>query len=265
MPVTDANGVVRFGRPLRERELGQVNMDRVMDGFGDEKHDQAWLEDGLDELGRLAAKTASEAESHAVVCVWCQGKEPAVNNCETCAGRGRVMSVPYPDRPWDLILGTGRDGSIPPYPHRTVPKLRGSLWLGGHYCQAGAMTCAPRDEFDTVISLHKSIKDWYVPTNGAKLYDYSMPDAALSPAHAGNLDFLAENAVRRAMKGDQVLIRCRAGINRSGLIMGLALLKLGYTSKEAMNMMRVARSPYVLFNDSFVAHIRRTEMKRASQ
>lgn len=260
MPVTGADGVMRFGRPLDEVELRQVRMQNILDGFGDDSHGLDHpVHDGIDENGLIAAITPEEARKHAVTCIYCGGDELVQASCDHCAGRGVVMSVPYPDRPWDLIVGSGRGGETPAH---SVPltsataNLAGGLWLGGHLCQEGAEACFPRDKFDAVISLHKSSKyAHYEPTNGARCLDYSLPDAVLHPSHHAGLALLAAKAVHYAQGGKQVLIRCRAGINRSGLVMGLALLRLGYTPDEALFMMRRARSPYVMFNDSFVAFL----------
>jgi protein-tyrosine phosphatase len=51
--------------------------------------------------------------------------------------------------------------------------------------------------------------------------------------------------------GKQVLIRCQAGLNRSGLIMALVLRKEGYTSQEAIDLIRARRSEWALFNKTF--------------
>jgi protein-tyrosine phosphatase len=140
--------------------------------------------------------------------------------------------------------------------------LTGGLWLGGHYCQEGAEACFPRDRFDVIVSLHKASDYWrYESTNGAKLLEYRMPDSALSPAHHDSIMLLAEEAARHVQSGRQVLVRCRAGINRSALVAGLALVQLGYRPDEAVFMMRRARSPYVLFNDSFAAFLQIVDKK----
>lgn len=266
MPVVGVDGVVRFGHPLLESELRQVGMDKILDGFGDEPHDVGHpVFDGIDENGLLAAITPEEAARHAVACVACSGQPDLQPDCDHCAGRGVVMSVPYPERPWDLVVGVGRNGETPTFSPPATPasvSMRGGLWLGGHYCQAGKWSCCPEDRFDTIVSLHKSTSaDDYAPTNGASVYFYSMPDSALHHSHHGSVSHLAKTAAERALGGEQVLVRCRAGINRSALVTGLALLEPGYRPDEAVFMMRRVRSPYVLFNESFVEFIHRAARK----
>jgi protein-tyrosine phosphatase len=53
-------------------------------------------------------------------------------------------------------------------------------------------------------------------------------------------------------KDGPILIHCAAGLNRSGLIMGLMLVRSGQmTAQEAIDAMRQKRSQAVLFNTTF--------------
>lgn len=51
--------------------------------------------------------------------------------------------------------------------------------------------------------------------------------------------------------GDRVLIRCQAGLNRSGIITALVLMFAGYTAADAIALMRAKRAPGVLCNLAF--------------
>jgi protein-tyrosine phosphatase len=51
--------------------------------------------------------------------------------------------------------------------------------------------------------------------------------------------------------GKKVLIRCQAGLNRSGLIMALVLIREGYKAKDAIALMREKRGISVLCNRTF--------------
>lgn len=51
---------------------------------------------------------------------------------------------------------------------------------------------------------------------------------------------------------DRVLIRCQAGLNRSGLVTALVLMLDGHSATEAVNQLRARRSPWALCNDAFV-------------
>ena len=49
------------------------------------------------------------------------------------------------------------------------------------------------------------------------------------------------------------LVHCQAGLNRSGLVAGLALVLSGMTPADAVALMREKRSPAVLCNPTFAA------------
>jgi protein-tyrosine phosphatase len=61
---------------------------------------------------------------------------------------------------------------------------------------------------------------------------------------------LAE-AINVCRQDGAVLVHCMAGMNRSGMVLGLALVKSGMESKQAIKLMRAKRSPSVLFNKVF--------------
>lgn len=48
--------------------------------------------------------------------------------------------------------------------------------------------------------------------------------------------------------GDRVLCRCQAGVNRSGLVTALVLIKEGHTAVEAIELIRSKRFSYCLSN-----------------
>jgi hypothetical protein len=52
--------------------------------------------------------------------------------------------------------------------------------------------------------------------------------------------------------GERVLIRCQAGVNRSGLVTALVLMLDGYSAREAIELIRERRAPAVLSNRHFV-------------
>jgi protein-tyrosine phosphatase len=61
----------------------------------------------------------------------------------------------------------------------------------------------------------------------------------------------ASFAVDQVRNGNKVLIRCQAGLNRSGLTAALALIQMGYKPDEAIDVLRAKRSRYVLINKEF--------------
>lgn len=63
---------------------------------------------------------------------------------------------------------------------------------------------------------------------------------------------IAERVVE-AMADGPTLVVCQAGLNRSGLIAGAALVLQGWEPQEAVALLRSQRSPAVLCNKSFEA------------
>ena len=53
-------------------------------------------------------------------------------------------------------------------------------------------------------------------------------------------------------EGQHVAVNCLSGVNRSGLLVGRALVELGYTPEEAIEAVRRARGPMALSNQHFV-------------
>lgn len=51
--------------------------------------------------------------------------------------------------------------------------------------------------------------------------------------------------------GQRVAVNCAAGLNRSGLIVGRALIELGYTPADAILKVRAARGVWALSNVAF--------------
>jgi protein-tyrosine phosphatase len=84
-------------------------------------------------------------------------------------------------------------------------------------------------------------------------FRYGVPDASISDIDLDRLRQAVEFGYDRWKQGDRVLVRCQAGLNRSGLVLALILIKDGLTPQEAINRIRDNRGPDALFNDSFHA------------
>lgn len=135
-----------------------------------------------------------------------------------------------------------------------------SLSMGGHDRLGRddepyyAMTVRVADEFDLVISLYE--RAGCGPADGVDHLYYSIPDGRLSPEAAVDMEALADLAAEAVTAGRRVLVRCQAGLNRSGLVTALTLIRLGYSAPAAIALIREKRSPDALFNQHFVVYLR---------
>lgn len=81
---------------------------------------------------------------------------------------------------------------------------------------------------------------------------YGFPDADPFDADMTRVVRAAGWAHKRWKDGDTVLIRCQAGLNRSGLVTAMVLMLDGWSAAEAIAHIRARRSPVALCNDRFV-------------
>ncbi len=65
------------------------------------------------------------------------------------------------------------------------------------------------------------------------------------------------DCVNIARKAGHVLVHCQMGLNRSGIVVALALIKSGMKPKAAIDLLRSRRHPQVLSNPVFEAWLLR--------
>lgn len=112
--------------------------------------------------------------------------------------------------------------------------------------------------FDAVVTLFA----WAHPMPwGIEELRWGFADGDMSYVDEVRLHRVAEWAYDRWQAGDRVLIRCQAGMNRSGLITVLVLMRGGHTAEGAIKMVREKRSEVVLFNDHFVDYLVSLELE----
>lgn len=150
-------------------------------------------------------------------------------------------SVYYPKDTWSEILPGlhlgGTDGFDDMRHAETV--------TGGAAERKATIT---KGNFDTVVTLYAWAKpaDWWVKELRFGFYDGDMSDF-----HPDQLVELVRLAHSDWKSGKRVLIRCQAGLNRSGLVMALLLMHEGLEAIEAIDLMRTKRGEAVLCNFDF--------------
>lgn len=105
-----------------------------------------------------------------------------------------------------------------------------------------------KDKFDSVVTLYAWARpaDWLVTEFRYGYYDSDIEHIDFNLLYSA-VDF----AYASWKSGQRVLIRCQAGINRSGLVTALVLIKDGYSPEQAIDLLRAQRSRYVLINRDF--------------
>lgn len=105
-----------------------------------------------------------------------------------------------------------------------------------------------KDDFDAVVTLYAWAQpvDWLVEELRFGFYDSGISHIDMESLHRA-----ASFAVDQVRDDRKVLIRCQAGLNRSGLTAALALIQMGYKPEEAISLLREKRSKYVLINKEF--------------
>jgi protein-tyrosine phosphatase len=133
-----------------------------------------------------------------------------------------------------------------------ISHVEGNLWQGG--CEHGLKL---DDDFVRVVSLYQWER--YDLGPNTERIEFKMYDS-----HDGvdwdDLDKASELVVEGVAKG-KTLVHCQAGLNRSGLVAGVALMKMGKTAQQAIDLLRKSRSPLVLCNQTFVQQLHELQAK----
>ncbi len=102
--------------------------------------------------------------------------------------------------------------------------------------------------FNAIVTMYAWARpaDWNIQE-----FRYGVPDASIKDIDLDRLRQAVEFGYDRWKQGDRVLVRCQAGLNRSGLVLALILIKDGLTAQSAINCIRDSRGPDALFNENF--------------
>lgn len=137
---------------------------------------------------------------------------------------------------------------------RTMASIPESPWdevIPGLYV-GGSEYGYPRGEFGAVISTydwHHAREAW-LPPSGVPHICVPFYDSADIPVDL--VEYLADQVAYWHGKGEVVLVRCQAGLNRSSLIAAYYLIKhREFTPRDAIAAIRAARGEDALFNRQF--------------
>lgn len=129
--------------------------------------------------------------------------------------------------------------------------VEGNLWQGG--CATGLLLPA---EILHVVSLYK----WERYTVRHELRSFT--EVTMYDSLEQGFDQVEELAAKVAMccADAPTLVHCQAGLNRSGLVAARALMLMGRSAQDAIELLRERRanpdgSSAVLCNPAFVAHL----------
>ena len=102
--------------------------------------------------------------------------------------------------------------------------------------------------FDAIVTMYAWARpaDWNIQE-----FRYGVPDASIKDIDLDRLRQAVNFGYDRWKSGDRVLVRCQAGLNRSGLVLALILIKDGLTPIEAVARIRDNRGDDALFNQDF--------------
>jgi len=147
------------------------------------------------------------------------------------------------------------DGDPPLY-----SEILTNLWMGGtddddlvHIGTGRLPTTSDQREFDVVVSLsaYSLPMGWHV-----KEYRFGFPDGPTPDHIYDELEQIADYAYRDWKAGKKCLIRCQAGMNRSGLMVALILMREKMSADAAISLIRKKRSNYALDNAHFVQYLK---------
>lgn len=154
-------------------------------------------------------------------------------------------SVPWPKNGWDEVVPNlyqgGQVAAIAEQKHKFSDPWRGRVEV--------------REEFDAVFSFFVGDYPGQGPSAGVEHHHYPIPDGPLDDAELAEVRGYARVIARKVEAGNKVLVRCQAGYNRSGLVMGFTLMELGYDAHAAVHLIRAARGEYALFRLVFLRYL----------
>ncbi len=140
-------------------------------------------------------------------------------------------------------------------PTSLYSEIAPNLFMGGTadedvIHQAVAYNKARTDlPFDAIITMYAwaNPADWRVQE-----FRYGIYDSAIADIDLDRLKQAVQFGYNRWLSGDRVLVRCQAGLNRSGLVTALIMMSTGLDAETAIEQIRKNRADVALFNNDYV-------------
>jgi hypothetical protein len=133
-------------------------------------------------------------------------------------------------------------------PRDTTTQIVPGLWMSGSRAEI------PLGRFDRVLTLCAERHERVVVPEGSAPLVWRIPDAEIEDPE--RVRTWARQIVGWMDEGETVLVRCAAGLNRSGLVVARALIERGHSPKEAVLLIREQRRADALNNPWFVEWLR---------
>ena len=142
------------------------------------------------------------------------------------------------------------------------------LWMGGTRRDETIgvvqpmLGYSPERDYDAVLTLYA----WAAPAGwGVEERRFGFPDRHVISEYVPVIHDLADWAHDRWSSGRRVLIRCQGGMNRSGLLVALTLVRADHRPDAAIELIREKRHPWALNNQSFVRLIGESTLSETSR
>jgi len=146
--------------------------------------------------------------------------------------------------------------------HEIVPNLfmGGHVWMVGNHYKSGKHSTVSEDEsWDYVVSAYIERYEQTHPQCDSRLVIFDDTEKGLDDKTWAKIRRAVDAVYDRWTAGQKILIRCQAGLNRSGMLTALVLMRLGFTADVAIRTLREKRSPDVLVNRAFERYVHERE------
>lgn len=132
----------------------------------------------------------------------------------------------------------------------THPESGATLWVGGRYFTREQIEAAGIDLIVSTVEPPDFVTDW-ARTDGRAHHLFLFQDKPRLPDARGERE--AVRAIAATLSaGQNTLVHCAGGANRSVYIAAKALMELGLDPVTAVERLRQRRGPYVLGNETFL-------------